>query len=96
MDTFLKLLDIVALLIQFAGALLMYLNSPVNRITGNTHGGNFDHTIPNRKNKKLKFGFLLLSLGIILSLLSLLIKDFESSPTSPAKTAQLIIIQSIV
>ena len=70
------ILDILSLLVQFLGAIIMYLNSPINRITGNTHGGNYDQSIPKKKNQNLKNGFLLLSVGIILSIVSLLLKDF--------------------
>jgi len=76
MDTATKIIDIIALVIQFIGALLMYLNSPINRITGTQFGGNYDNTKPNLKNKILKIGFLVLSIGILFSIISLLLKDF--------------------
>ena len=75
MDLATKLLDIVALVIQFLGAFIMYKNSPINRITGTMFGGDYDQSIPNRKNKLLKTGFLLLSIGVLLSLISLILKD---------------------
>lgn len=54
----------------------MYKFSPINKITGITHGGNYDQKIPAKRNMWLKNGFLILALGILISILSLLLKDF--------------------
>jgi hypothetical protein len=69
-------LDILALIIQFIGAIIMYQNSPINKLTGAMFGGNYNEDIPRQKNRRLRFGFLLLASGILISLVSLLLKDF--------------------
>jgi hypothetical protein len=78
MSLAIEITDALALIIQFIGAIVMYNNSPINRTTGTTHGGVYNPAPVNKKNRNLRNGFLLLSIGIILSLISLLIKDFNS------------------
>lgn len=66
----------VGLFISIIGALVMYLNSPPNFHT--IDGGKFtDDNIKNekkinKKNKCLKFGFLILFIGNLIQLLSVI------------------------
>jgi len=76
MKTITDILDIVSLLIQLGAAVVMFKNSPINTITGTQLGGNYDKSIPDLKNKRLKNGFRLLAIGISISVISLLLKDF--------------------
>ena len=75
-DCFTKILDVVSLITQFVGGLVMYKNSPINRPTGITHGGNYNSEPFKKRNIRLGAGFLILTIGIFLSIISLLIKDF--------------------
>jgi len=72
----LKCIDVLALLIQLAGAVLMYLNSPNNTETNASFFDDYDDVKPveDQKNKRLKNGFLLLVIGILISLVSIIIK----------------------
>jgi len=67
-----KILNVAAILIQFSGAVLMYMNSPDNTQKGFPGFGDADRgiKISNNKNRKLKYGFLLLVLGLFISLLT--------------------------
>ena len=71
-----KCLDILALLIQSVAAIVMYLNSPNNTENGSYLFDDYEYfrQIENKKNGRLKLGFLLLLIGIGLSLISTLIK----------------------
>ncbi|HEY5325961.1 MAG TPA: hypothetical protein VIJ27_03090 [Mucilaginibacter sp.] len=76
MEICLKVLDIITLAIQFFGAYLMYKNSPENQPKLPTMlGGDYDVITYKVQNRRLKNGFLILSFGILLSLISLIIKD---------------------
>ena len=68
----LKCVDIIALLIQLIAATIMYLNSPVNRhIVLYTREENEKFIKNNNlKNKRLKQGFLLLVIGLAISLIT--------------------------
>jgi hypothetical protein len=72
----LKCIDISALLIQLIAAIIMFLNSPNNTETNAAFFDDYDEVRPieNKRNKRLKSGFLLLLIGITISLLSTLIK----------------------
>lgn len=79
MDFIIKFLDVLALVIQFIGVWLMYKNSPINKMLSGTGWG--DDGAKKRKeledkNKLIRCGFLILAIGIGLSLISLIIKDF--------------------
>jgi len=76
MNCIIKFLDIIALITQFIGALVMYMNSPINKITQTQLGGSANTTIPNFRNKWLRNGFLILSIGLLMSIILLVIKDF--------------------
>jgi hypothetical protein len=73
----LKYVDVAALLIQLLATILMYLNSPDNTAKGFHMFGEDDEKfrrIDNKRNKRLRFGFLLLLIGIAISLISTIIK----------------------
>jgi hypothetical protein len=76
MKSLINILDILALVIQLTGSIIMFRNSPINRVTGTQLGGDYDKELPKLKNYKLKVGFLLLAVGIFISIVSLLLKDF--------------------
>ena len=80
MDGFLKFLDVLALIVQFTGAYIMFQNSPQNKISQTQMGGPNDREKQGRRNKWLRYGFLILSIGISISLAVLIIKDFFLSP----------------
>lgn len=71
-----KILDILALIIQFSGALIMYMNSPENSITTAREFGDtvYERAVKN-KNWWLNKGFLILSIGIFVAILSLVLRD---------------------
>lgn len=72
-----KTLDISALIVQLIGGGLMYYYSPENTAKLPTMlSAEFDVTTYKTRNKRLKTGFLILSFGILISLVSLIIKDF--------------------
>jgi len=54
------------------GAIMMYCNSPNNTNQGDStfEDANRFIKINNYKNKKLRFGFLLLAIGLIISLIA--------------------------
>jgi hypothetical protein len=67
-----KILNIISILIQFSGAFLMYINSPVNQniaLYTREENQKFIKT-NNDKNRKLKYGFLLLVIGLFISLIT--------------------------
>jgi len=77
MDLLIKIVEIVALIIQFIGVVMMYRNSKL-------HDASWDPTMDDAfmfqtksrsKNKRLRAGFLVLAIGISLSFLSLFLKD---------------------
>jgi hypothetical protein len=76
MECFLKVLDLIALLIQLVGAIVMYYNSPQNRATGTQSGGDYNNEKAAMKNRMLSWGFLLLAVGIALSIILLIVRDF--------------------
>lgn len=76
MECFLKFLDVLALIVQFTGACIMYQNSPQNKVSQTQLGGPNDKDKQGRRNKWLRYGFLILSIGISISLAVLIIKDF--------------------
>ena len=67
-----KILNLIAVFIQFFGALLMYLNSPINQhIVLYTREENQKLIKRNHiKNKRLKQGFLLLTVGLLISVVA--------------------------
>jgi hypothetical protein len=73
MDLSLKIVDLVAIIIQFVGALLMYNNSPINK---QSQMGETNLERINNANKGLKTGFKILALGLLISFISLFLKDF--------------------
>ncbi len=76
MEIVLKILDVISLIIQFVGAYLMYKNSPENQPKlPLMFGGEYDVITYKKQNRWLKNGFFILSIGIFLSLASLLLKD---------------------
>ncbi|MBW4890955.1 hypothetical protein KXQ82_14605 [Mucilaginibacter sp. HMF5004] len=71
-----KFIDVLALFIQLFGASLMYLNSPNNTEKGDYLFDEYDQikVIEDQKNRRLKSGFLLLVFGIVVSLISTILK----------------------
>jgi hypothetical protein len=71
-----KCLDVLALLIQSIAAIIMYLNSPDNIEKGDYLFDDYEYfrLLDIKKNKRLKFGFLLLLIGIAIALISTAIK----------------------
>jgi len=75
-----KLLDILALIVQLIGALMMYKNSPINTLQYPTQmGGVTDVKTYKIKNRWLERGLLILVIGFAIGLFSLLMKDFVPS-----------------
>ena len=66
------LIDIAALIIQIIGTLVMYFNTPNNRVPIYM----FDETIPEKKNRNLRIGLIILCCGFILQLISLVLKTY--------------------
>jgi len=71
-----KCLDILALLVQLVGAFIMYKNSPNNTETNASFFDDYDQVKPieEKKNENLKRGFLLLVIGILIALISTILK----------------------
>jgi hypothetical protein len=72
-----KCLDILALVIQLSGAIMMFLNSPNNTSSIDPLLDDYEEEaqpIEDKKNKRLKQGFLLLLIGILITLISTVIK----------------------
>lgn len=71
-----KTIDSIALAVQFAGAIIMFLNSPDNTRRGDPTFDSYEQLrqIDIKKNKMLRVGFLLLSVGITIALVSTLLK----------------------
>lgn len=69
------LLDLIALLIQITASVIVYLNSPVNKPMGLFMSNNVDMKTPELRNRKLRFGFLLLCVGFCIQLLSSITKN---------------------
>jgi len=72
------IIDFISLGLQLVGAVIMYRNSPVNQMPwGSTFA---DASMFRKKFKKkndwLRYGFLILAVGVCLSLASLFIKTF--------------------
>jgi hypothetical protein len=69
------IIDLLALSIQIIAAVLMFLNSPVNRPNGSFLVNNIDFETPQKRNYRLRLGFMLLCIGFILQMGSLIIKN---------------------
>jgi hypothetical protein len=73
--TITTILDLLALVVQFVGSLVMYLNSPLNRPEGVIFGAG-DTIIPKQRNRRLKTGFSILALGLFIALVSKILSMF--------------------
>jgi len=70
-----NLLDLLALLIQITGTVIMFLNAPKNEPKGTfVYAGNSDYETPKKRERRTKWGFFLLAVGFAIQLISLLIK----------------------
>ena len=68
-------IDITALVIQIIATILMFSNSPFNKPSGAFMPKKIDFEIPNKRNKRLNFGFKLLCIGFVLQMISLMTKS---------------------
>lgn len=77
MEKIINILDVLALLVQLIGSGFIYYNSPENIPVGSPIGfGETDFKTPKKRNKALKTGFLILSIGFVIAIVSLVLKDF--------------------
>jgi len=70
-----NILDLTALIIQIIGTIIMFLNAPKNEPKGAFIGtSNPDYKTPQKRERRTKYGFLLLAIGFAIQLASLIIK----------------------
>lgn len=67
-------IDLIALIIQIIATVFMFFNSPINKPSIAFSYPSVDMKTPQKRNQRLRLGFLLLCIGFILQLSSLIIK----------------------
>jgi hypothetical protein len=74
-----NLLDLLALLIQITGTVIMFFNAPKNKPEGTfIRASNPDYETPKKRERRIKWGFFLLAIGFAIQLVSLIIKMSQS------------------
>lgn len=65
-----KILDILSIIIQIAGSIILYIYSPINKPDGAfISASNPSYDKPKKRNKRSRNGFLLLFIGITIQLI---------------------------
>lgn len=66
--------DVIALIIQIVGTMLMAINAPKNKPMGTFAGLGVDYKTPLKRENYIRMGLIVLCVGFILQLVSLIIK----------------------
>lgn len=75
-----SLMDLLALIIQIWGTTIMFLNAAKNKPNGSfIIADNPDYVTPNKRERRLRWGFLLLGIGFLIQFISLIMKIRASS-----------------
>lgn len=75
---FITIIDLSSLMFQIIGSWILFYNSPINEPNGTLiYNSDPDYNKLNKKNKRTKLGFMLLTIGLLIQFVNTLYKGLK-------------------